>query len=299
MNPDGRPPGRPSVAARIRPPLGMALLLIAGYGANAQTPSHGSVIGVWEGTYTCAQGLTGITLTISQASPDRAQALFHFYADPRNPRVPTGCFSMAGSYQPDRNELRLVGKDWIMRPSGYVTVDFDGTIDALGSRFTGTVKGSGCTTFDLTRSLEAPDPSGPCRLDLPIQEGDIDAAQIATALDAEGRVDLNILFEFDRADLLPEAEHQLDELGRLLASDRYSHQRIGVYGHTDAKGSADYNLRLSRERAQAVARYLQTRFGLSPERLVTAGLGASRLKQPDAPFDAINRRVEIALMSDH
>ena len=56
--------------------------------ATAQSSPHArSVLGPWVGTYVCSQGLTGLTLSITEATPTRASALFHFYADPRNPRV--------------------------------------------------------------------------------------------------------------------------------------------------------------------------------------------------------------------
>lgn len=73
--------------------------------ALAQTPASAparSVLGPWVGTYVCSQGLTGLTLSIAEATPTptQARALFHFYADPSNPRVPTGCFTMTGQYDP-------------------------------------------------------------------------------------------------------------------------------------------------------------------------------------------------------
>jgi hypothetical protein len=92
------------------------------------------VLGEWVGTYTCAQGLTGLTLTIAEATLTSARALFHFYADPRNPRVPTGCFMMDGKYDPASGQLRLDGGDWLLRPGGYRVVSFEGEVDAEGRR---------------------------------------------------------------------------------------------------------------------------------------------------------------------
>jgi outer membrane protein OmpA-like peptidoglycan-associated protein len=64
-------------------------------------------------------------------------------------------------------------------------------------------------------------------------------------------------------------------------------------GHTDAAGSAGYNLGLSHRRAQAVRRYLIERFGLAPDALMVAGYGEERLKFVDRPLAAENRRVEV------
>lgn len=107
--------------------------------------------GTWSGEYTCNQGLTGVTLTITRGEPDDVQALFHFYASPGNPGVPEGCFEMAGRFDPTSGELRLDGGRWRLRPPGYVVVDFIGRLEAASSRFEGRVEGYNCTTFGLTR----------------------------------------------------------------------------------------------------------------------------------------------------
>lgn len=68
--------------------------------------------------------------------------------------------------------------------------------------------------------------------------------------------------------------------------------RFAVEGHTDAKGDADYNQKLSEARAQAVRDFLKTR-GVDQDRLVVAGKGATDLANSDQPFAAENRRVRI------
>lgn len=262
-----------------------------------------TVLGEWVGTYTCAQGLTGLTLTIAEATPTRARALFHFYADPQNPRVPTGCFTMDGSYDPTEGSLRLGGKDWLLRPSGYQVVSFTGTVDSEGRRFEGLVTGArarlpGCTTFHLARAPSPASPPARCVLpDAPAAQADqASAGVIADALTAEGRIDLNILFDFAKATIRQDGASQLDELGRILMSPPLAHRRIGIHGHTDAAGAAQMNLRLSQERAAAVRDYLVERFQASRERFEAQGFGKERLKLPDAPLDEANRRVEIVLL---
>ena len=68
-------------------------------------------------------------------------------------------------------------------------------------------------------------------------------------------------------------------------------------GHTDAKGSDDYNQKLSERRAEAVKKYLVEKLKLSPDNLTTAGYGRRDLKNKDNPFAAENRRVQIVNLS--
>lgn len=80
-----------------------------------------------------------------------------------------------------------------------------------------------------------------------------------TARTDGGRVtvvlDTDVLFEFDRADLTPGAAAALDTIGADLA-DRATGE-VTVVGHTDALGAEDYNLDLSRRRAETVRAVLE------------------------------------------
>lgn len=277
------------------------LALFAGpaiHAAAQSSPQSRSVLGPWVGTYVCAQGLTGLTLSITEATPTQARALFHFYADPRNPRVPTGCFTMTGNYEPSTGRLQLKGGDWLLRPAGYRVVSFDGHVDAAGRRFTGKVGGaSACKRFDLARTAPPAPPPAACAIAMPVAQADLqDAGRIGDALAGQGRVDLNILFDFAQATIRADSVPQLDELGRILLAPPLASRRIGIHGHTDAVGSVDANLRLSRQRAAAVADYLARTFGISPQRLEVQGHGESRLKLPRAPEAEANRRVEIVVL---
>lgn len=267
--------------------------------ATAQSSPHArSVLGPWVGTYVCSQGLTGLTLSITEATPTRASALFHFYADPRNPRVPTGCFTMDGTYDPASGRLQLKGREWLLKASGYRVVHFDGHVDAEGRSFTGQVSGApSCKRFDLGRTAPPATPPPACAVAMPVARAGLhDAGRIVEALSADGRIDLDILFDFARATLRPESLPQLDELGRVLQTPALAARRIGIHGHTDAVGEADANLRLSRQRAAAVAEYLGRTFGIAASRLDVQGFGESRLKRPDAPDADANRRVAIVLL---
>ncbi|WP_202844332.1 OmpA family protein [Luteimonas saliphila] len=258
----------------------------------------GTVLGEWVGTYVCAQGLTGLTLSIAEATPTSARALFHFYADPRNPKVPTGCFAMDGDYDPGSGRLRLRGGEWRLRPGGYQVVNFDGHVDAQGRRFSGKVGGAAaCKLFDLGRRPSPAPARAECAIAMPAaQPGLVDAGGIGAALAADGRIDLDILFDFGQATLRADGIRQLDELGRSLQSPALSQRRVGLHGHTDAVGGADANRALSERRAQAVRDYLVARFAIRSGRLDVRGHGEDRLKRPDAPEDPANRRVEVLLL---
>lgn len=106
-------------------------------------------------------------------------------------------------------------------------------------------------------------------------------------------IDLSVQFAFDSAELLPQGRRQLDELGRALNHRSLSLWGFELAGHTDAVGAAEYNLKLSLERATAVKQYLVVQHGLNPERLVPLGFGFSRPALPADPRAAANRRVEV------
>ena len=99
-------------------------------------------------------------------------------------------------------------------------------------------------------------------------------------------------FDFDKSTIRRDAAEILEEAARILRED--PEVRVSVDGHTDARGTDQYNDRLSERRAQAVVDYL-ARLGVPPSRLQAQGFGESR---PVATNDtdegrAENRRVEL------
>jgi outer membrane protein OmpA-like peptidoglycan-associated protein len=110
--------------------------------------------------------------------------------------------------------------------------------------------------------------------------------------EAEQSVSLNIPFELNSSSLKPQAALQLKQLQLALTSASLAKDRFVVAGHTDAKGSAQYNKALSLRRAEAVKRFLVDK-GLDGSRLDAVGYGSERPLAPDRPDDPGNRRVEI------
>ncbi len=99
-------------------------------------------------------------------------------------------------------------------------------------------------------------------------------------------------FEFDKYDLTPTAQINLDENAELLRDN--SDLKVVIQGNTDSIGTEAYNLTLSERRAQTVFDYLRSN-GIAPERMQTVGYGFSRPvadnKTPEGR--ALNRRSEI------
>lgn len=106
----------------------------------------------------------------------------------------------------------------------------------------------------------------------------------------------NVFFDFDLYDLKPKSKAELDRVYDFLLQN--TRVKLELAGHTDSKGSDDYNQKLSEHRARAVYNYLIKK-GIARERLTFAGYGAAR---PIATNDteagrALNRRTE-AIITD-
>lgn len=108
----------------------------------------------------------------------------------------------------------------------------------------------------------------------------------------------NVNFETAKATLLPESGPILDVVGEMLT--RWPELRIEIGGHTDSRGSAAYNQRLSEARANAVLEYLTAHFKtLRAEQFTARGYGESKPLVPNtnALNLAKNRRVEFVVLN--
>lgn len=122
----------------------------------------------------------------------------------------------------------------------------------------------------------------------------IEASEIEQALARDGRIAIyGIYFDFDKAEIKPESQPQIAQLGALLKGN--PSLEVIIVGHTDGKGAMDYNLNLSQRRAKAVADALAMEFGIAPSRLTPAGAGmvAPVATNRTEEGRAKNRRVEI------
>ncbi len=110
-------------------------------------------------------------------------------------------------------------------------------------------------------------------------------------------VDLEVFFDYKAAQITPQAASVLTTLGRALVDARLAGNAFLIAGHTDAKGSDDYNLALSERRAEAVRQFLIDNFKIAPDKLVAKGFGRQHLKNPKLPLAGENRRVQIVNLS--
>jgi len=117
--------------------------------------------------------------------------------------------------------------------------------------------------------------------------------QVSGGVETPPSIDLKVNFEFDSARLDNESMLTLNVLGRALSSEALKGQVIEVIGHTDAKGTLEYNDTLSQRRAAAVVSYIVRNFTIDNSLISSNGMGERLLLDKDNPEAAINRRVEI------
>lgn len=109
------------------------------------------LVGTWTGEYTCAQGETGLTLTIEPIDDESVRALFEFFPLPENPGAREGSFQLVGGYQGDR--VVFEQEKWIEQPENYGMVDLEVTspIEPDMDELTGTVLDPNCEDFSVRR----------------------------------------------------------------------------------------------------------------------------------------------------
>lgn len=105
--------------------------------------------------------------------------------------------------------------------------------------------------------------------------------------------DSGLMFDFDSYNLRSETKSNLTDLAKTL--NKYPDTNILVEGHTDKTGPEDYNLSLSKNRAEAVADFLEQQ-KVASTRTSIQGYGEA---QPISPTDQANRRVEVAIFANN
>ncbi|WP_375785840.1 OmpA family protein [Bradyrhizobium sp. Pha-3] len=117
--------------------------------------------------------------------------------------------------------------------------------------------------------------------------------EIATIVQDKPKIDLEINFDYNSADISAKSLPSVQALGRALTNQDLKGSTFVVAGHTDAAGGEEYNQGLSERRADAIKRYLVDKYGINGTDLVTVGYGKSKLKDPSHPMAEINRRVQV------
>jgi OmpA-OmpF porin, OOP family len=101
----------------------------------------------------------------------------------------------------------------------------------------------------------------------------IGADQLKAGLADEGKIALyGIYFDSGRFELKPESKAQLDEMARLLGTDK--NLKVLIVGHTDNEGIAEQNAVLSQKRADAVVAALVSTYRIEPARLKSRGVAS-------------------------
>jgi outer membrane protein OmpA-like peptidoglycan-associated protein len=129
------------------------------------------------------------------------------------------------------------------------------------------------------------------------QELQLKETEKAITMKLEG----DVLFDSDKAEIKPEAERTLDQVGTVIA--QFPEGKVLIEGHTDSKGSPDMNLQLSKRRAEAVKDWLVKKKSISESIITTRGFGETKPVAPETNPDGSdnpqgrqqNRRVEITV----
>ena len=120
--------------------------------------------------------------------------------------------------------------------------------------------------------------------------------EIAELAATKPKIDLEIRFDYNSADINRSSMPAVQELGKALSNASLKDSTFVVAGHTDAVGGEAYNQDLSERRADTIKKYLTEKYGLNGANLVTVGYGKTKPKDPSAPMDPINRRVQVVNM---
>lgn len=113
----------------------------------------------------------------------------------------------------------------------------------------------------------------------------------------------NVFFDFDKYSLRPESSVELDRVVAFL--NEYPHIEIEMSAHTDSKGSDEYNMTLSDNRAKSVREYIIAK-GIAATRIISQGYGETKPvasnSNPDGTDNPdgrqLNRRVEFKILKN-
>ena len=160
----------------------------------------------------------------------------------------------------------------------------------------------------LTRGLSTGEPTDPAAKAKEIQFVDSlrnrktrslslsEREEIAQIASSKPKIDLEIRFDYNSAEISKDSTQAVQELGKALSQASLKGQTFVVAGHTDAQGGDEYNQGLSERRADTIKRVLVEKYGLNGSDLVTVGYGESKPKDAAAPMDPANRRVQVVNM---
>jgi outer membrane protein OmpA-like peptidoglycan-associated protein len=155
-------------------------------------------------------------------------------------------------------------------------------VEAKTHEITGLVSGLANATHEVQGKVQ----------DLAAAKRDLGARE--TEIEVRVELPADVLFDFDKADIRADAAHALAELAAVI---RAYTGAVRLEGHTDGKGAADYNQKLSERRAASVKQWLVEREQIPAARMTIQGFGKTK---PVASNDTDagrqkNRRVEVVI----
>jgi outer membrane protein OmpA-like peptidoglycan-associated protein len=116
-------------------------------------------------------------------------------------------------------------------------------------------------------------------------------------LDTKPNINVNINFEYNSTDVVPVSVASIDVLAEALGESSFDGKNITIVGHSDARGSHEYNLELSEKRAEYIVQALVERQPKLAGRLNISGLGETKPLYDGETEDIylLNRRIEVQL----
>lgn len=252
-----------------------------------------------------ASWLVSLLLLVTLAAP--ALAISGNQVDPKAPcfRWPAVDYDRDGVFDRVDNCTNTPSGCTVNRYGCSSDGDGDGVCDGVdrcpNTPASAEVDEQGCAQSDRA-GRDVPPPSTPAReveRPAPTQpETPRPVSEVERKLVESGRIRLeNVYFETGSANLLPESETTLREVGETL--EKFPGLRIEIEGHTDTRGAAAYNQRLSHSRSESVRSYLLNHFRLESDQLVAKGYGESRPETKERNDEELlrNRRVELEVLN--
>jgi len=117
--------------------------------------------------------------------------------------------------------------------------------------------------------------------------------EIAEIASTKPKIDLEIQFDFNSAEIAKTSTTAVQQLGQALSDPSLRGSTFVVAGHTDGVGGDAFNQDLSERRADTIKRYLVQNYHIAATDLITVGYGKTKLKDAQDPTDPINRRVQV------
>ena len=209
----------------------------------------------------------------------------------RCPNTPKGCMVDESGCSLDADGDGVCdGLDQCLNTPAGEKVDKKGC-SATQRSMMGTAK-SASTNAAPEKPRETPPPPPPA------QKPSAPVTETERQLVSGGKVRLeNIYFETGKANLLPESETSLNEAGAAL--EKFVDLKVEVGGHTDTRGSAALNQKLSQARAESVRKYLLEHFRLNADNIIAKGYGETQPETKEMNQEELlrNRRVELKVLN--